>query len=238
MRLFLHDKNPERRQTVLAVLAQVAVQPELLASSETVRGLSALSGAAAGLLPLMIGEDAETLSLVTGLRRAGAENAILVVTDRRQADRDAALLDAGVCDVVAAPLHAGELAARLRAAMRRRNGLVQAEVRVGDLVVHLDGSDPTIQSQPVTLSAKENAVLCLLATNKGRVLARAAIFDLLYGLSDYQPFDKAIDIHICRIRNKMAQVTPQARDYIETFPGRGYALRVPAPAVADPAEGA
>lgn len=229
MRLFLHDQNPERRKAILAALAEGAVQPEVLVSADTVRGLSALSGAAAGHLPLLLGQDDGTLALVAGLRRAGAENAILVVADRRQADRDAGLLDAGVCDVTALPLHAGELAARLRAAMRRRNGLVQTEVRLGDLVVPLDGSDPTIQSRPVSLSAKENAVLCLLATNRGRVLPRSAIFDLLYGLSDYQPFEKAIDIHICRIRNKMAQVAPHGRDFIETFPGRGYALRVATP---------
>lgn len=238
MRIFLHDQNCDRRQALLATLAQGALQAELLASVDTVRGLSALSGAASGLLALVLGQDEGTLALVTGLRRAGVENTILVVTDKRQADRDAALLDGGACDVIAAPLHAGELAARLRAAMRRRNGLMQTEVRVGDMVVHLDGSDPTILSQPVTLSAKENAVLCLLASNRGRVLARTAIFDLLYGLSDYQPFDKAIDIHICRIRNKLAQVAPQARDYIQTFPGRGYALRATTAATPEPSDAA
>lgn len=231
MRLFLHDQNPARRQALLSALAKAALRPELLDSPDTLRALPALSGAAAGLLPLVLGQEDGTLALVADLRRSGAENAILVVAERRQADRDAALLDAGACDVMALPLHAGELAARLRAAMRHRNGLVQAEVRIGDLVVRLDGSDPTVQSRPVSLSAKENAVLCLLAANRGRVLPRAAIFDLLYGLTDYQPFDKAIDLHICRIRTKLAQAAPHARDYIETFPGRGYALRpVAAPA--------
>jgi two-component system, cell cycle response regulator CtrA len=230
MRLFLHDQNPARRQAVVSALAKVAFRPELLASPETVRALPALSGAAAGLLPLVLGQDDATLSLVTDLRRSGAENAILVVADRHLADRDAALLDAGACDAMSLPLHPGELAARLRAAMRHRNGLVQTEVRVGELVVRLDGRDPTIQSRPVSLSAKENAVLRLLAANSGRVLPRTAIFDLLYGLTDYQPFDKAIDIHICRIRTKLARVAPHARDYIETFPGRGYALRMVNPA--------
>lgn len=225
MRLFLHDQSPERQKMLVNALSQGGIQAEVLDSADAVRGLAALAGPAAGMLPLLLGQDDGTLALVTGLRRAGGENTVIVITDKRLAERDAAFLDAGACDVMAAPVHALELAARLRAAMRRRNGLMQAEVRLGDLVVHLDGSDPTILSQPVSLSAKENAVLCLLAANRGRVLARAAIFDLLYGLSDYQPFDKAIDIHICRIRNKMAQVAPHARDYIETFPGRGYALR-------------
>lgn len=225
MRIFLHDQNPDRKKALISALAKVALRPELLDSPDTVRALPALCGAAAGLLPIILGQDDGTLALVADLRRAGVENAILVVTERRLAERDAILLDAGVSDVLSLPLHAGELAARLRAAVRHRNGLVQTEVRIGDLVVHLDGSDPTVLSQPISLSAKENAVLCMLATNRGRVLPRAAIFDLLYGLTEYQPFDKAIDIHICRIRNKLAQVAPHARGYIETFPGRGYALR-------------
>ena len=225
MRIFLYDQNPDRKKALISALAKVAIRPELLDSPDTVRALPALCGAAAGLLPIILGQDDGTLALVTDLRRASAQNAILVVTDRRLAERDATLLDAGVSDVLSLPLHSGELAARLRAAVRHRNGLVQTEVRIGDLVVHLDGSDPTVLSRPISLSAKENAVLCLLATNRGRVLPRAAIFDLLYGLTEYQPFDKAIDIHICRIRNKLAQGAPHARGYIETFPGRGYALR-------------
>ena len=225
MRIFLHDQNPDRKKALISALAKVALRAELLDLPDAVRALPALCGAAAGLMPIILGQDDGTLALVTNLRRAGAENAIVVVTDRRLPERDATLLDAGVSDVLSLPLHAGELAARLRAAVRHRNGLVQTEVQIGDLVVHLDGSDPTVLSRPISLSAKENAVLCLLATNRGRVLPRAAIFDFLYGLTEYQPFDKAIDIHICRIRNKLAQVAPHARGYIETFPGRGYALR-------------
>ena len=225
MRIFLHDQNPDRKKALISALAKMALRAELLDSPDAVRALPALCGAAAGLMPIILGQDDGTLALVADLRRAGAENALVVVTDRRLAERDATLLDAGVSDVLSLPLHAGELAARLRAAVRHRNGLVQTEIRVGDLVVHLDGSDPTVLSRSISLSAKENAVLCLLATNRGRVLPRAAIFDLLYGLTEYQPFDKAIDIHICRIRNKLAQGAPHARGYIETFPGRGYALR-------------
>ena len=86
-----------------------------------------------------------------------------------------------------------------------------------------------VLDQTVSLSSKENALLCLLAANRGRVLSRTAIFDLLYGLTAYQPFDKAIDIHICRIRTKLARAAPHARRYIETFPGRGYALRPATP---------
>jgi two-component system, cell cycle response regulator CtrA len=229
MRVFLHDPDRKRRQGIREVLERSGAEPQLIESSDSVRGLSALAGAAAAQLPLVLGQDPATLGLVMALRKAGAENALLVVTDARDAERDAALLDAGACDVLARPLHPVELAARLRAAQRRRTGLVQSEVQVGDLVVHLDGRDPTLQAKPVNLSSKENALLCLLAAQRGRVLSRNAIFDLLYGLTDYQPFDKAIDIHICRIRAKLAQVAPQARHYIETFPGRGYALRSPAP---------
>jgi two-component system cell cycle response regulator CtrA len=226
MRLFLHDMTPDRRAALFAALTQAGLRAEMLDSPAAVRGLAGLAAEAAGLLALILGQDGGTAALLAALRAAGAEFPVIIVTDRRQAERDATLLDAGACDVMAVPVHAAELAARLRAAMRRRNGLARAEMRFGELLVHLDGRDPEFQGQPVSLSTKENSVLCLLATNRGRVVARRAIFDLLYGLSDYQPFDKTIDIHICRIRTKLAQVAPQGRDCIETYPGRGYALRV------------
>lgn len=229
MRLFLHDPNPIRRQRLQAALAAAALRPEPLDSSATVRALAALSAAAAEQLPLLLGQDDGTIGLIADLRQAGAGNAILVVTETRQPDRDAALLDGGACDVMSLPLHPRELAARLRAATRHQTGLVQPELQLGDLVVRLDGGDPTVDSRPVALSAKENAVLRLLATQRGRVLPRTAIFDLLYGLTDYQPYDKAIDLHICRIRTKLARAAPHARDYIQTFPGRGYALRAARP---------
>ncbi|WP_374434202.1 response regulator transcription factor [Tabrizicola sp.] len=225
MRIFLHDQDPGRRQAVMAVAAKLGFTLQSLESPEALLGLSGLSGMAAGMLPLVLGQGATTQELVAALRQGGAGNAILVVADRRQPDLHARLLDAGACDVLPLPLHAGEFAARLRVATRHRNGLVQPEVKIGDLVVRLDGSDPTIQSRPVRLSGKEHAVLCLLAAQNGRVLPRAAIFDLLYGLTDYQPFEKAVDIHICRIRTKLAQVAPHVRSYIQTIPGRGYALR-------------
>jgi len=225
MKIFVHDPDPARRQRFLDAVSVGPIDPEVLASPAAVRGLAGLSEEASRSIPLVLGQQDVTLEHVTALRRSGCETPILILVDRRIPDRDAALLDAGACDVVAAPFHDREIAARLRTALRRRNNLARNDIAIGDLVVYLDGRDPEILSLPVKLSAKENAVLCLLASNQGRVLPRTAIYERLYGLSDYQPFDKAVDIHICRIRSKFARVAPEASNVIETFPRRGYALR-------------
>lgn len=225
MKIFIHDPDPGRQQRFLHAVSDGLFQPELIPSTAAVRGFAGLSTEAARCIPLVLGQHDSTLDQVIALRQSGCENPILVLVDHRAPERDAALLDAGACDILAAPFHAREIAARLRTTLRRRNNLTRNDIMIGDLVVYLDGRDPEFMSRPVKLSAKENAVLCLLASNQGRVLPRTAIFDLLYGLSEYQPFGKAVDIHICRIRSKFASVIPEASNVIETFPRRGYALR-------------
>ncbi len=225
MKIFMHDPDAVRQQRFVAALSSGAIQHELIPSTAALRGLAGLSTEAARSIPLVLGQQDSTLDQVIALRRSGCENPILILVDQRAPERDAALLDAGACDILAAPFHDREIAARLRTTFRGRNNLARNDITIGDLVVYLDGRDPEFQSLPVKLSAKENAVLCLLASNQGRVMPRTAIFELLYGLSEYQPFDKAVDIHICRIRSKFARVTPEASKMIETFPRRGYALR-------------
>lgn len=225
MKIFMHDPDALRQQRFLQSLSNAKVQHELLPSAAAVRGLAGLSTEASRCIPVVLGHQDSTLDLVIALRRTGCENPILILVDGRAPERDAALLDAGACDILAEPFHEVEIAAHLRTIFRRRNNLARNDITIGDLVVYLDGRDPEFMSRPVKLSAKEHAVLCLLASNQGRVLPRTAIFELLYGLSEYQPFDKAVDIHICRIRRKFASVTPKASNVIETFPRRGYALR-------------
>ena len=63
--------------------------------------------------------------------------------------------------------------------------------------------------------------------NAQRVVSKAAIYDALYGMAEEQPFDKVIDVYICKIRKKIALAAGSGHRYIETVHGRGYKLSPP-----------
>lgn len=63
--------------------------------------------------------------------------------------------------------------------------------------------------------------------NARRVVSKAAIYDALYGMAEDQPFDKVIDVYICKIRKKIASAAGPGHRYIETVHGRGYKLSPP-----------
>jgi two-component system cell cycle response regulator CtrA len=79
----------------------------------------------------------------------------------------------------------------------------------------------------VFLSGREHAVFRQLALNASRVVSKAAIYDAVYGMAEDQPFDKVIDVYICKIRKKIASVAGGGHSYIETVHGRGYKLSSP-----------
>ena len=58
-------------------------------------------------------------------------------------------------------------------------------------------------------------------------MSKAAIYDAVYGMAEEQPFDKVIDVYICKIRKKIASAAGGGHRYIETVHGRGYKLSPP-----------
>ena len=70
----------------------------------------------------------------------------------------------------------------------------------------------------------------LLLNKANKVISKSAIYDAIYGMEEDQPFDKVIDVYICKIRKKIDAVAPDGDSHIETVHGRGYKF-APAEAV-------
>jgi two-component system cell cycle response regulator CtrA len=99
-------------------------------------------------------------------------------------------------------------------------------IRTGRLVVNLDTRVVSVDGQPVHLTGKEYGVLELLSLRKGTVLTKEMFLNHLYG-GMFEPELKIIDVFVCKLRKKLAQVSGGGH-YIQTVWGRGYALRDPA----------
>lgn len=186
------------------------------------------------LLPMILvsrGEAAAELDLIRHLRQDGFISTIMVLEANRSGVLVSAYLNAGADDVMHMPADSTELLARLSAISRRSHGIPTEAVRVGALQIYLDGRHPELAGTAIALSAREYQILRYLALNLERVVPKAAIYDALYALCAMPPFDKIIDVYICRLRAKFAKLTPQGERYIETVAGRGYRLRAPSDCV-------
>ena len=132
----------------------------------------------------------------------------------------------GADDYMTKPFHKGELVARINAIVRRSKGHAESVIQTGDLLVNLDSKTVTVNGVRVHLTGKEYQMLELLSLRKGTSVTKEMFLTNLYGGRD-EPEIKIIDVFICKLRKKLANVS-FGKNYIETVWGRGYVLQQPA----------
>lgn len=176
---------------------------------------------------LVIGDHSGAEHEVRRVRATGFRGAVVAIIAERSVVRTTCLLGAGCDDVLEAPVDIRELSSRLAAIERRLHGHAAGSIEIGAITVHFDGRDPEVDGEPIRLSGRESAIFHHLARHGGRVVPRSSIYDAVYGVSDSKPFDKVIDVFICKLRKKIKGAT--GRQYIRTVHGMGYILEDPDP---------
>ncbi|MBN1176706.1 MAG: response regulator transcription factor [Dehalococcoidales bacterium] len=132
-------------------------------------------------------------------------------------------LDIGADDYVTKPFSPRELAARVRAVLRRLPGERGPEkIEHGDLTVNFMKHEAYLEGKPLNLTPIEFKVLGALVKEPGRVFSRALIIDKALG-HDFDGFDRTIDVHILKLRRKL-EPDPRHPRYIKTVYGAGYKL--------------
>ena len=155
------------------------------------------------------------------LRDGGFRAPILMLTALDSVDDRVAGLDSGADDYLAKPFDFKELLARLRALLRRPRGLRMEALRVGDLVVNTASHAVTRAGKPISLTAKEYALLEFLVLNRGRVVGRAQISEHVWD-ETFDAFTNVIDVYVKRLRAKLE--ANSGRRLIHTRRGAGYIL--------------
>jgi len=156
--------------------------------------------------------------------RAESQVPILLLTARTTEDDMLLGLDIGADDYMTKPYSPRELAARVRALLRRA-GVVRADrdvLVVGDLEVDPGRFEVRVGGRRVTLTAKEFGILEVLAAEPGRVFTRAQIIDKAFGF-DHYILERTVDAHVMNLRRKIED-DPSAPRYLQTVYGRGYRL--------------
>jgi two-component system response regulator RegX3 len=178
------------------------------------------------------------LSGVEVCRRLRQETAvpIIMLTARRAEAEKIVGLDAGADYYVTKPIGAGELAARIRAALRRGRAAATApppaeRLAVGEVVVDAAAHRVEVRGQETPVSPREFALLRLLIAHAGRVLERQYIFQQVWG-PDFFGDQSALDVYIRQLRRKIER-DPGRPTLIETVRGVGYRFAA-APAADSP----
>jgi len=146
---------------------------------------------------------------------------IIMLTARTTDQDKLAGLDLGADDYVTKPFSPRELAARIRAVLRRLPGeRGPAEVIRGDLTIDFVKHKASLAGRSLNLTESEFKLLGVLALEPGRVFSRAQLIERALGY-DFEGFDRTIDVHIRNLRRKLEPDTNHPR-YIKTVYGAGY----------------
>lgn len=216
MRILLAEDDPLLGDGLRAGLRQLGFQVDWVRDGDAAeRELRAQSYAAAVLdlgLPLKDGMD-----VLADIRRAGLTLPVLVLTARDAVPDRIRGLDVGADDYVVKPVDLQELAARLRALVRRAHGQPQERLQVQGVVLDPAARSVHRDGVPVALSMREFDLLQLLMLNAGRVLSREHLEQHLYSWGQ-EVESNAVEVHVHHLRRKLGA------ELIQTVRGVGYVL--------------
>jgi DNA-binding response OmpR family regulator len=154
------------------------------------------------------------------VRRAGHELPLVLIADADDVQERIRLLDLGADDYLTKPVHFADLAARLRVMLRRSapgNGQ-QSELRHGDLRLATQSRSVSKDGSHVALTDKEYSLLEALLRNKGVVVSRQRLEEVMNGRQS-ELASNPVEVHVHHLRRKLGA------DLITTVRGVGYMLR-------------
>lgn len=160
------------------------------------------------------------------LRRLAHPVPILMLTAKGQVEDRVTGLDAGADDYLVKPFSTEELLARVRALLRRvqKPGHAPAKLKLGDVEIDLARQTATRGRKPIHLTAKEFAMLRLMAESPGEPVTRERFLDVVWGYAAF-PTTRTVDNHIASLRSKIER-DPDSPRWIKTVHGVGYKLEL------------
>jgi DNA-binding response OmpR family regulator len=174
------------------------------------------------LLDIML-PKLDGISLCRRLREQNNQVLVILLTACDSRTDKLLGLDSGADDYIVKPFDIQELAARMRAVLRRRSSAVTPILVCGDLHLNTGTREVTYAGKSLQVSRKEYLVLELLLQNQERVFSRSDIVDHLWSLNEEPPTEETIKSYIKSLRRKLETVG--ADNIIETLYGQGYRIK-------------
>jgi len=216
MRILLVEDDALLGDGLRAGLRQLGFQVDWVRDGEAAERELRAEPYAAAVLDLGLPKR-DGLDVLAAVRRAGVTLPVLVLTARDAVPERIRGLDHGADDYVVKPVDLHELAARLRALVRRSHGRPQQCLAARDVVLDPAARSVRQAGLPVPLSTREFDLLHMLMLNAGRVLSREQLEQQLYSWGQ-EVESNAIEVHIHHLRRKLGS------GLIQTVRGVGYML--------------
>ena len=207
-----------------AALAREGFETAVAATAADALDLAARREPDVVLLDLML-PDGSGFDVCRELRRTSRVPIIIVTARAEEPDRIVGL-ELGADDYVVKPFSARELAARIRAVLRRAEQptgpTADDLLRVGPLVVDVARRAASLDGKQLELSRKEFDLLALLARESGRVVSRERLLEEVWATSWFGS-TKTLDVHVSGLRRKLGD-DPAAPRFLHTVRGVGFRL--------------
>lgn len=168
--------------------------------------------------------DGSGLDLLRELRQAQNVVPVLVLTARLAVDDKISALDFGADDYMVKPFDLGELEARVRAIIRRQAGGARPVLQAGNLQFDMTDRAVTVNDEVRELTRREQILLEIFLTNRGRVLEKEELLTRLFGLNG-ESNPNAVELYVGRLRRKIEGADLEIR----TLRGLGYQARLVEP---------
>lgn len=225
MRLLVVEDDPRLARVIARGLREEAYAVDVCENGSDAIVQAVVNTYDAIILDVML-PGTDGFGVISTLRARNVRTPVLMLTSRDAVADRIAGLDQGADDYLTKPFDFGELLARLRALLRRPEALQAMLVRVGDCEIDLQSHAVSRAGVPIALTAKEYALLELLARRVGNVVSRADIVAHVWD-DNHDPFTNAVEVYVNRLRGKIDRAPWPP--LIHTRRGAGYMLSDIAP---------
>ncbi|MEQ1728403.1 MAG: winged helix-turn-helix domain-containing protein [Vicinamibacterales bacterium] len=216
MRVLIVEDDPLLGDALVAGLKQRGFEPDWVQDGREAQDAIGVEPFAAMVLDLGL-PGIGGLELLRRERARGNKVPVLILTARDGVHDRIAGLDGGADDYVVKPVDLDELAARLRALVRRSRGVPDPLLRVGSLTLDAATRGVTRDGLAVDLQPREFTLLHELMLNAGRVLSREQLEERLYRWGE-EVESNTVEVHVHHLRRKLGA------DIVKTIRGVGYVM--------------
>jgi DNA-binding response OmpR family regulator len=220
MRILLIEDHHRLAQTIIDGLAGFGFGVDLFSTGGD--GVAATRGISYDAIVLDLGlPDGDGLDIIPQLRDATNRIPILILTARDGVDDRVAGLDRGADDYLLKPFAMKELAARLRALLRRPGGPLGLTINIGNICLDTAARHLKVNGRVVAIPRRELDALELLMRRADKVVPKRAFEDTIYGFNE-DVAANTIEAVMSRLRRRLQSI--EARVTIHTLRGIGYLL--------------
>jgi DNA-binding response OmpR family regulator len=221
-RLLIVEDDVEIRRLVAESMARLGY--EIISASTAMEGLQAAVSESPDLVVLDLGlPDVDGGELLRMLR-AVSDVPVVVATARGDDSSVVALLDAGADDYLIKPYSTAQLAARVRAVLRRAESAKAGSdvIVVGELRIDVAAREATLEEAVLDLSPKEFDLLLALAEREGEVVSKRELLAQVWR-EPWGGSERTVDVHLSWLRRKLGESAAEPR-FVRTVHGVGVKL--------------